>query len=338
VAGLIIAANTPAPNFAWKVFPALICGNAVVLKAAEDTPISAWFMARIAEEAGLPKGVLNVVHGLGVEAGQALVAHPGIRVVSFTGSPRVGRQIAAPCGRMLKKVCLELGGKNPAVIFPDADLDAAVKVLAWRQFNNSGQHCSGPGRYYIHETVYDAFLEKYIAYAKTVVVGDPADGRTTMGPVVSREHQAKVESYIRTGIAEGAKLLLGGEKPEELQKGFFVMPTVLGECRHEMVVAREEIFGPVAVMIRYGDGDDIAALCNASDYGLCAHIWTGDLKTGLRMVERLHVGAVFVNCQMLGNMQPWGTSVKESGIGKEGAIVGMLEFTDLKLVCVDYSL
>jgi acyl-CoA reductase-like NAD-dependent aldehyde dehydrogenase len=229
---------------------------------------------------------------------------------------------------------MELGGNNPVLIFPDADTDAAISVLAWRQFNNSGQHCSGPGRYYVHENVYDEFVDKFVAYAKGVTVGNPKDEGTTMGPLVSREHQNNVAGYIAGAVREGARVAFGGDVSE---KGFFVSPTVLADCRHDMVAAREEIFGPVAVIIKYTDADDLTALANDSRYGLCAHVWTRDIARGLKLVDLLHVGAVFVNCQMLANEQPWGTSVKESGIGKEGGMYGMLEFTDQKLVCVKFG-
>ncbi len=230
---------------------------------------------------------------------------------------------------------MELGGNNPAIIHADADLDAAVKVLAWRQFNNSGQHCSGPGRYYVHEGVYDAFTEKFVAYAKGLKVGDPLEDKSVdMGPVVSREHQQKVLGYINGAVKEGAVIACGGEGSE---RGFFIAPTVLTNCTHAMAAAREEIFGPVAVLIKYTDTDDIVAMANDSNYGLCAHVWTRDISKGMKLIGKLHVGAVFINCQMLTDEQPWGTSIRESGIGKEGGVFGMAEFTDQKLVCINYA-
>lgn len=338
VVAFIIPWNLPTIMAAVKLAPALAVGNTCVIKPPHINSLIGLKFAEVLAKAELPAGTVNVITGPGGAVGEALASHPGVDMVGFTGSSETGKKILSYAARSVKKSVMELGGNNPAVILEDADLDGAVRVLAWRQYNNSGQHCSGPGRYYIHEKVYDAFVEKFVAYAKSVTVGDPSDEKTVMGPMVSREHRDKVEGYIQKAIGEGATLLCGGAAPEMLKDGFFVMPTVLGGCTHDMAAAREEIFGPVAVMIRYSDRDDIAALANDSDYGLCAHVWTSDLKKGLWMVDALHVGSVFVNCQMLTNQQPWGSGVKESGIGKEGAVVGMQEFTNLKLVCINYAL
>ena len=188
----------------------------------------------------------------------------------------------------------------------------------------------------MHEEIYDRFLERLRGVAERQVVGDPMREETTMGPVVSPEHQRKVEGYVEKGLEEGARLYYRKEKTEQNKHGCYVMPTILADCRHNMTPAREEIFGPVAIAIKYTDGDDIAALANDSPYGLCAHVWTGNVAKGMALIDELHVGAVFINCQMLQENQPWGTSVKESGLGKEGAMTGLLEFTDQKLVCEKY--
>jgi acyl-CoA reductase-like NAD-dependent aldehyde dehydrogenase len=233
---------------------------------------------------------------------------------------------------------MELGGNNPVIVFPDANLDALVSVLGYRQFNNCGQHCSGPGRYYVHEKVYDTFLEKFAAFAKTVKVGDPSQKDTYMGPVVSESHKKKVEAYINGAVKDGAKIYYTQEKTELHKKGCFVMPTIISDCTHDMTIAREEVFGPVAVVIKYTDKDDILALANDSPYGLCAHLWSSDIKNCLRMVNDLRVGSVFINCQTLTNEQSWGTSVKESGLGKEGGLLGLSEFTELKMVTIDYNI
>ncbi|MDR2133361.1 MAG: aldehyde dehydrogenase family protein [Clostridiales Family XIII bacterium] len=335
VVGFIIPWNLPTIMTAVKLAPALAVGNTCVLKPPSvNSTIGLHFAEVLSKAEGLPAGAVNVITGPGGNVGAALAAHPDVDMIGFTGSSETGKSILASAAPTVKKCVMELGGNNPVLIYADADVDAALKVLAWRQFNNSGQHCSGPGRYYVHEAVYDEFVEKFVNYAKTVKVGDPKDEATTMGPMVSREHQKKVAAYIESALDEGARLAFGGEVSE---KGFFIAPTVLADCRHDMKAARDEIFGPVAVIIKYKEGDDVISLANDSRYGLCAHVWTRDIARGLKLVDRLHVGAVFVNCQMLSNEQPWGTSVKESGIGKEGGLYGMLEFTDQKLICVHYG-
>jgi acyl-CoA reductase-like NAD-dependent aldehyde dehydrogenase len=335
VIGFIIPWNLPTIMTAVKLAPALAVGNTCVLKPSSiNSAIGLHFAEVISKAEGLPAGAVNVITGPGGGVGAALASHPEVDMIGFTGSSETGKRILASAAPTVKKCVMELGGNNPVLIYEDADTDAAIAVLAWRQFNNSGQHCSGPGRYYVHEKVYDDFVEKFIAYAKTVTVGDPRDKGTTMGPLVSREHQGKVAGYIKSALDEGARLAFGGDVSE---KGFFITPTVLADCRHDMTAARDEIFGPVAVIIKYGDADDLVSLANDSRYGLCAHVWTRDIARGLSLADKLQVGAVFVNCQMLANEQPWGTSVKESGIGKEGGLYGMLEFTDQKLVCVHYG-
>lgn len=337
VVGFIIPWNLPTIMTAVKLAPALAVGNTCVLKPPSINSTIGLKFAEIFSTVEMPAGVINIITGPGGSVGSALASHPDVDMIGFTGSSETGKRILADASRSCKKCVVELGGNNPVIIMQDADLDASLKVLGWRQFNNSGQHCSGPGRYYVHEKVYDAFIEKFIAYAKTVVVGNPADESVTMGPVVSREHQRKVEGYIQKGIEEGARLVCGADRPDALNKGFFVMPTILADATHTMAVAREEIFGPVAVILKYTDKDDIVALANDSPYGLCAHIWTRNIAQGMKLVNDLRVGSVFINCQMLTNEQPWGTSVKESGIGKEGGMHGMAEFTDLKLVCINYD-
>jgi acyl-CoA reductase-like NAD-dependent aldehyde dehydrogenase len=335
VVGFIIPWNLPTIMTAVKLAPALAVGNTCVLKPPSiNSGIGLFFAEVLSKAEGLPAGAINVITGPGAGVGAALASHPDVDMIGFTGSSETGKSILASAAPTVKKCVMELGGNNPVLVYEDADIDAALRVLAWRQFNNSGQHCSGPGRYYVHEKIYDAFTEKFVAYARTVAVGDPSDETTMMGPLVSREHQNKVAGYIRSAVDEGARVAYGGEVSE---KGFFITPTVLADCRHDMRAARDEIFGPVAVLIKYTDADDLVSLANDSRYGLCAHVWTRDIARGLALTEKLHVGAVFVNCQMLANEQPWGTSVKESGIGKEGGMYGLLEFTDQKLICIHYG-
>ncbi len=337
VAGLIIPWNLPIIVTCVKLSAVIAVGNTCVVKPPSINSSTILKLAEIIQKAGLPDGVLNVVTGPGGAVGEAIATHPGIDIIGFTGSSETGKDVLRHAAGTVKKCVMELGGNNPVVIRPDADLDAAVKVLGTRQYNNSGQHCSGPGRYYVHEKVYEAFLKKFADFAKNVKVGDPAEKGTFMGPVVSNTHQSKVEGYIDGAVKEGATLYFQQKKSDAHKNGFFVMPTIISDVTHDMTIAREEVFGPVAVMLKYTDDDDIIALCNDSPFGLCAHLWSADIQTLLKMSEALRVGSVFINCQTLTNEQAWGTSVKQSGLGKEGGLLGLAEFTELKMVTIDYS-
>ena len=338
VAALIIPWNLPLIMTAVKMSAVIAVGNTCVLKPPSINSSTILKFAEIVSKAGLPDGVFNIITGPGGSVGEALATHPDVDIIGFTGSSETGKEVLRYASTTVKKCVMELGGNNPVVIMPDADLDAAVKILANRQFNNCGQHCSGPGRYYIHETVYDAFLEKFAAFGKNIKIGDPTEKDTFMGPVVSKSHQDKVEGYIAGALKEGARLYFQPEKTDMHKKGFFVMPTIVSDVTHSMTIAREEVFGPVAAMIKYTDEDDILALCNDSEYGLCAHLWSADIRKLLAMSDDLRVGNVFINCQTLSNEQSWGTSVKESGLGKEGGLLGLSEFTELKMVTVDYTI
>jgi acyl-CoA reductase-like NAD-dependent aldehyde dehydrogenase len=337
VAALIIPWNFPIIMMAVKASMALAVGNTCVVKPPSINSMTDLKLAEVIQKAGLPDGVLNVVTGPGGSVGEALCSHPDVDLIGFTGSSETGKDVLRYASATVKKCVMELGGNNPVFIMPDADLDAAVKVLGFRQYNNSGQHCSGPGRYYVHEKVYGAFLEKLAAFAGSVKVGDPTDKSTFMGPVVSKAHQEKVEGYIRGALKDGATLYFQQDKTAYHKKGCFVMPTIVSDVTHDMTIAREEVFGPVAVVIKYTDRDDIAALANDSPYGLCAHLWSSDIRKLLALSEELRVGSVFINCQTLTNEQSWGTSVKESGLGKEGGMLGLAEFTEPKMVTIDYT-
>jgi acyl-CoA reductase-like NAD-dependent aldehyde dehydrogenase len=336
VCAFIIPWNLPTIMTAVKIAPAIAVGNTCVLKPPSVNSRIGLFFAEVIAKSGLPAGVVNVISGSGAVSGALLASHPEVDIVGFTGSSETGKSILKAAADTVKKSVMELGGNNPVLVFADADVDACLKVLAWRQFNNSGQHCSGPGRYYVHESVYDGFAAKFKAYAENLTVGDTSGGDKSvdMGPLVSREHQTKVTDYIKSALSEGATLLTGGTASET---GYFVAPTVLTNCAHGMKAAREEIFGPVAVLIKFTDADDVVRLANDSRFGLCAHVWTRDISRGLKLIPKLSAGAVFINCQMLTNEQPWGTSIRESGIGKEGGDYGLREFLDEKLVCVNYG-
>jgi acyl-CoA reductase-like NAD-dependent aldehyde dehydrogenase len=337
VAAVIIPWNLPVIMTGVKMSAVLAVGNTCVLKPPSINSMTVLKFAEIISKAGLPDGVVNIVTGPGDSVGEALCAHPDVDIIGFTGSSETGKDVLRYASATVKKCVMELGGNNPAVIMPDADIDAAVKVLGFRQYNNCGQHCSGPGRYYVHERVYDAFLRKLADFAKNVKVGDPADTSTFMGPVVSKSHQEKIEGYVSGALREGATLYYRQEKAELHKNGFYVMPTIISDVRHDMTIAREEVFGPVAVVIKYTDRDDILALANDSPYGLCAHLWSSDVRKLLSLAEDLRVGNVFINCQTLSNEQSWGTSLKESGLGKEGGLLGLSEFTELKMVTLDWT-
>ena len=338
VAAVIVPWNLPVIMTAVKMSAVIAVGNTCVLKPPSINSSTILKFAEIMAKAGLPKGVFNIITGPGGSVGEAMATHPDVDIIGFTGSSETGKEVLKYASGTVKKCVMELGGNNPVVIMPDADLDTAVNVLANRQYNNCGQHCSGPGRYYIHEKVYDDFLTKFAAFAKNVKVGDPAEKGTFMGPVVSRTHQKKVEGYIAGALKDGATLYFQQEKTDLHKKGSFVMPTIVSDVTHDMTIAREEVFGPVAVMLKYTDADDILALCNDSEFGLCAHLWSADIRKLLKMSEELRVGSVFINCQTLSNEQSWGTSVKESGLGKEGGLLGLTEFTELKMVTIDFTI
>lgn len=294
VAGLIIAANTPAPNFAWKVFPALICGNGVVLKTAEDTPISSWLLGRLCEEAGLPKGVLNIVHGLGAEAGQALVEHTDVDMISFTGSTRVGRLIAETAGRQLKKVSLELGGKNALVVCDDADLDLAVKWTLLAAFSNAGQRCAAGSRIVVFDKVYDAFVDRLLTATRALKLGTADD--CDLGPVINQRQLDNMVGAIERAVAGGAALLCGGAPATSADlPGYYLQPTVMTDSDPDSELARTELFGPITALYRVPDFDHAVSLVNRSPYGLTASVHTRDIDRALAFARKAHVGVAVVN-------------------------------------------
>jgi aldehyde dehydrogenase (NAD+) len=337
VAGLVIAANTPAPNFAWKVFPALICGNGVVLKTAEDTPVSSLFLAKLGEEAGLPKGLLNVVHGYGQEAGWALVEHDGLDVISFTGSTRVGRLIAESAGRRMKKVSLELGGKNPLVVCDDADIDNAVRWACLAAFSNAGQRCAAGSRMIVFDAVHDRFVEAFVAAAKTLKlgVGDDCD----LGPVINERQLTGMLAAVDAAVAEGAKVLTGGKRSSapDLASGFYVEPTILAGVDPAAEISGRELFGPITAVYRVKGFEEAVALANASPYGLTASIHTRDLDRALAFCDRVQAGVAVVNGGTHGSEphMPFG-GVKASGNGtREPGTEALDVYSDLRDVYVN---
>jgi acyl-CoA reductase-like NAD-dependent aldehyde dehydrogenase len=294
VAALITAANTPAPNFAWKVFPALICGNAVVLKPAEDTPISADWMARVLIEAGVPAGALNVVQGLGNELGPALVEYDDVDVISFTGSTRVGRQIGAAAGAKLKKVSLELGGKNAFVVCDDADLDKAARWAALSAFSNAGQRCAAGSRFIVFDAVYDAFVDKFIALAKKQKLG--VDDDCDFGPVINERQLNAMLAAIKTAEAAGARVLTGGKRAGgALASGFYLEPTVIEGADPTSELSETELFGPIAALYRVPDYAAALRMANASPYGLTACIHTRSIDRAWHFAYAIESGVAVIN-------------------------------------------
>jgi aldehyde dehydrogenase (NAD+) len=336
VAGLIIAANTPIANVAWKVFPALICGNAAVLKAAEDAPATAWLFAMIAHEAGLPNGVLNVVQGYGTECGAPLVMHPDVDVVSFTGSTKVGKWIGEVCGKALKKVSLELGGKNPLVVCDDADLDEAVEWVCLSAFSNAGQRCAAGSRIIVFDKVYDAFRDKLVAATKALKVG-PTDN-DNFGPVINERQLLNMLAAIQKAVEEGARLLTGGERltDSEYAKGYYLAPTVIENASPNADISRHELFGPIASLYRVGGYDEALRLANDSPYGLTACIHTRSIDRGVDFAHKVKSGVAVINAGTFGSEphMPFG-GLRESGNGsREPGTEALDVYSELKDVYI----
>jgi len=335
----VVAAITPW-NFpilmaAWKIAPALAAGNTVVLKPAKETPLTALMIAELAIEAGLPPGVLNVLPGRGTVAGQALVDHPHVAKVAFTGSTEVGRDIMRRGADTLKRLTLELGGKSPNVVFADADLDMAVRGASNGIFYNKGEVCTAGSRLFLEESVHDAFLDRLQTHVGKLQQGDPLDPKTRLGPQVSEAQMRTILGYVDKGKSEGARLVTGGERPAG--KGFFVRPTIFTDVANTMTLAREEIFGPVLAVLRFKELDDVLAQANDSAYGLAAAVWTKDIKKAHRTARRLQAGTVWINSYGLyDSAMPFG-GVKQSGFGRELGRQGLLEYTQTKSIWVDLS-
>lgn len=332
--------NLPLYLLTWKIAPALAAGNTVVAKPSEVTPHSAWLLADVAREIALPAGVLNIVHGTGDRAGAALIAHAAIKAVSFTGSTRVGALIAATAAPQLKKLSLELGGKNPFIVFADADLDAAVDTALRAAFSNQGQICLCGSRLLIERSIYALFRDALVAKARALVPADPALPDTRFGALVSRAHYDKVLAAIARARAEGGSVLCGGEAVTVRGRcagGWFVAPTLIEGLGPDSATNREEIFGPVATLQPFDDAEHALALANAVPYGLAASVYTGKLDTAHRLAARLESGIVWINCWMLRDLRtPFG-GMKQSGVGREGGLEAMRFFTEPRNVCVSLA-
>ncbi|MGW8765910.1 aldehyde dehydrogenase family protein [Streptomyces sp. NPDC055815] len=337
VCGLITPWNFPLMILVWKLAPALATGNTVVIKPAEQTPLSTLRLAELIEEAGFPAGVVNVVTG-GAATGKALVSHPLVKKISFTGSTTVGREIGAECGRTLKKVSLELGGKAPSIIAADADIDAAVQGNLLGGLLNSGQVCAAYTRFYVDAKRHDEFAEKLSGAAGSLRLGNGLDPEVHLGPLVSAEHVEQTARYVALGKDEGAELLTGGSRPDgDLAGGFFFEPTVFAGVRQDMRIAREEIFAPVLAVLPYDDPEELVTLANDSDYGLAAAVWSRDIGTANRLARQVKAGTVWINMmQGLDAGAAWG-GMKSSGIGREMGWEAIEAYTEVKSIWTSLS-
>ncbi|KVQ88684.1 5-carboxymethyl-2-hydroxymuconate semialdehyde dehydrogenase [Burkholderia ubonensis] len=337
VCALISPWNVPFMTATWKTAPCLALGNTAVLKMSELSPLTADQLGRLALEAGIPPGVLNVVQGYGATAGDALVRHPDVRAVSFTGGTVTGKKIIERAG--LKKYSMELGGKSPVLVFDDADFDRALDASLFTIFSINGERCTAGSRIFVQRSIYDRFVQEFARRANNLVVGDPADPATQLGAMITRAHWEKVTGYIRIGEQEGARLVAGGADqpvnlPAHLRNGNFVRPTVFADVDNRMRIAQEEIFGPVACLIPFDDEDEGLRLANATRYGLASYIWTQDVGKVHRLARGIEAGMVFVNSQNVRDLrQPFG-GVKESGTGREGGEYSFEVFAEIKNVCI----
>ena len=341
VVAIITPWNFPIAIPTWKLFPALLAGNTVVFKPAEDTPLCALRLVELLEEAGLPAGVVNIVFGLGPEAGEALVRHPGVAAVSFTGSVPTGRHISEICGSMLKRCSLELGGKNAIVVMDDADIELAVDGALWGAFGTSGQRCTASSRLIVHQRRLADFTDALVARASDLRLGDGLDESVEIGPVINPRQLERIHGYTEVGLGEGARLLLGGEiaRDGDLARGCFYRPTVFADVAPQMRIAQEEIFGPTTAVIPVTSLDEAIAVANGTGYGLSLSLYTTDLRTGFRAINDLEAGIVYVNAPTIGAeiQLPFG-GIKNTGNGhREAGTVALDQFSEWKSIYVDYS-
>lgn len=338
VVGCISPWNLPLYLFTWKIAPAIAAGNCVVAKPSEVTPMTAYMLGDICTEAGLPKGVLNIVHGLGTTTGQAIIEHPDIKAISFTGGTATGAHIAKTAAPMFKKLSLELGGKNPNIIFADCDYDDMLETTVLSSFSNQGQICLCGSRIFIEASIYDKFKTDFVEKVKQLKVGHPSEKSTNIGALVSKPHLEKVLSYIEIAKTEKGKILCGGNKVtvKGFESGYYLEPTVIEVQTDECRVNQEEIFGPVVTIMPFHTEDEVLQMANKVKYGLSATLWTNDLKRTMRMTNQLQAGIIWVNTWMMRDLRtPFG-GVKASGVGREGGFEALRFFTEAKNVCIKY--
>ncbi len=339
VVGCISPWNLPLYLFTWKIAPAIAAGNTVVAKPSEITPMTAFLLGEICTEAGLPKGVLNIVHGSGPSAGQAIVEHPNIKAISFTGGTKTGEHIARTAGPMFKKLSLELGGKNPNLIFADCNYDKMLKETVRSSFANQGQICLCGSRIYVEKPIYDKFKKDFVEKVKQLKVGNPFDEDTNLGALVSKEHLEKVESYIQLAEKEGGKILFGGNRVrvKGQENGYYLEPTVIEVFDNECRVNQEEIFGPVVTIMPFETEEEALQMANSVKYGLSATLWTTDLNRTMRISKGIESGIVWVNTWLNRDLRtPFG-GMKASGVGREGGFEALKFFTEQKNVCIRYE-
>ena len=337
IAGLITPWNLPLYLLSWKIAPAIVMGNTVVAKPSELTPLTANLLSQTLDEIDFPAGVVNIVHGLGSEAGQAIVEDPKINLISFTGGTLTGKKVAETAAPMFKKLSLELGGKNATIILDDANLDASIPEIARSAFMNQGQVCLCGSRILISDKIWDEFVDKFVKHVKNMKVGDPSSKDSDLGALVSFSHRDKVESYIHLAEREGGKILCGGKSPNlssPFDKGAFLEPTVVSELSHLSRTATEEIFGPVVTLHPFRTDEEAIEIANCTDYGLAGSVWTGDKKRGKLVAEKIETGMVWVNTWLHRDLRvPFG-GVKDSGVGREGGRWSLSFFSEAVNICV----
>lgn len=337
VVGCISPWNLPLYLFSWKIAPALATGNCVVAKPSEITPYTAYLLSQVCIEVGLPKGVLNIVHGLGNTVGQAIVEHEGIKAISFTGGTETGKRIASFAAPMFKKLSLELGGKNPTIIFADCDFEETVKQVVTASFSNQGEICLCGSRIFIEKSIYTKFKDAFVARVKTLKIGDPNDESSNMGAIVSLQHKQKILSYVKLAQEEGGTILTGGNESKldgRCANGYFIEPTVIEGLDYKCRTNQEEIFGPVVTLTPFESEEEVLMMANCVKYGLSATIWTNDLKCAHRVAEKVEAGIVWINSWLVRDLRtPFG-GVKASGVGREGGWEAMRFFTEPKNVFI----
>jgi aminomuconate-semialdehyde/2-hydroxymuconate-6-semialdehyde dehydrogenase len=338
VVGCISPWNLPLYLFTWKIAPAIAAGNCVIAKPSEVTPMTAYLLGEICTEAGLPPGVLNIMHGLGTTTGQAILEHPDIKAISFTGGTKTGEHLARTCAPMFKKLSLELGGKNPNLIFADCDYDNMLETTLRSSFANQGQICLCGSRIFVERSIYNKFKTDFVARVENMVVGHPSE-KVNMGALVSKPHLEKVQSYIAQAADEGGSILCGGQTVtvKGFENGYYLQPTVIEVQSNDCLLNQEEIFGPVVTIMPFDTDEEALLMANGTKYGLSATVWTNDLNRTMRLSNSLQAGIVWVNTWMMRDLRtPFG-GVKASGVGREGGFEALRFFTEPKNVCIQYN-